>query len=59
VNNVVKWFIWSSGREVWESIEVTNKEIATFVFLYTKTINNNSVEIYIDETGRYVGGFHL
>ena len=55
---MVKWYVWSSGREVWQPIVPSSSEIGTFVFQHAKTVNGRHVAVCLDETGRFVGGFH-
>jgi len=55
----IKWYVWSSGLQAWEPIDVPFKEVATFQYLHSKNIDGKHIAICVDKSGRYVGGFHL
>ncbi len=57
-NDRVRWFVWSTGLQEWEPIEVSFSEVASFKYQHSKTINGKHVAICVDCSGRYVGGFH-
>ncbi len=54
----VLWYVWSTGLQTWEPIDVSFKEIATFVYLYSKRWDGRELAICRDVHGRFVGGLH-
>ncbi len=58
MNYRVEWFVWSSGLEAWEPIEVKRAEIDTFVYLHSKRLAGRELAICRDTLGRFVAGLH-
>lgn len=48
-------YVWSTGLERWEEVDLSDEELITFTYLYAKTFGTATLHVYQDSLGRFFG----
>lgn len=53
----MKFYLWSSGLESWEKIQLTDLEQEFLIFSHEKQIKERTAYIFKDKLNRYILAF--